>query len=98
LASVGLVAVVYVVARVAGKVGGAWIGGSAGGSDATLKCWIGLAMLPRAGFPIGMALITVNRYPEAANLVLTIVVATTVVFDLAAPVLTRLALKRATAE
>ncbi len=50
---------------------------------------IGLALTPQAGVAIGMALLAVERFPDASQLILPVVVASTVLFELAGPVLTR---------
>ncbi len=95
LAAIGLIGLVYVVARTIGKIAGAWLGGTVASAGEPVRNWMGLAMLPQAGVAIGMALITANRFPETAEVVLTVVVTTTVVFELFGPALTRLALARA---
>ncbi len=95
LAIIGIVGVAYLIARMAGKIAGAWFGGAISGAPGPIKRWMGLAMLPQAGVPIGMALITADRFPEMADMILTTIVATTVVFDLVGPVMTRIAMERA---
>lgn len=95
LAQIGLIGVSYVLARTAGKIGGGWLGGRIGAADAGTQRWIGIALLPQAGVAIGMGLIAASRFPEYSQLILTVVVSTTVVFELLGPPLTRLALHRA---
>ncbi|MDZ7732622.1 MAG: hypothetical protein U5R31_05425 [Acidimicrobiia bacterium] len=53
-----------------------------------------MALLPQAGVALGLALLAAERVPGAAETVLTVTVVGTVVFEIAGPVLTRLALLR----
>ena len=84
----------YVVLRVFGRLIGAWIGGALCGDDPKQRWWMGLAMLPQAGVALGMALVAAQRLPALGEIILTVVVGATVVFELVGPVLTRLALRR----
>ena len=54
-----------------------------------------MALMPQAGVAIGMALLAGNRFPEYQQTVLTIVISTTVVFELVGPVFSRIALRHA---
>jgi hypothetical protein len=56
---------------------------------------MGLALLPQAGAAIGMALVAANRFPEYRQVLLPVVISSTICFELVGPVLTRLALLRA---
>jgi Kef-type K+ transport system membrane component KefB len=94
LPEIGLVGATYVLARSFGKIAGGWVGGWAGGTPTDVRNWVGIAMLPQAGVTIGMGLITVNRFPEYRDLILTTLIGTTVLFELFGPPLTRLALNR----
>lgn len=95
LASMGLAGVVYILARCAGKYGGAWLGACLAGSEEAIRRWLGLALLPQAGVAIGMALVAATRFPQFSDALLSIVVATTIVFELCGPVLQRYALRKA---
>ena len=56
--------------------------------------WMGSALMPQAGVAIGMALLVANRFPEYQQTILSIVISTTVIFELVGPIFTRLALRR----
>lgn len=84
----------YMALRVAGRVLGARLGGQLGGAGLAIRRWMGLAMLPQAGLAIGMALLAVQRFPDAADVILPVVLGSTVFFELAGPVLTRWILVR----
>ncbi len=94
LAAVGVVGTVYILCRSGGKLLGGWVGGRLGGRPAASAGWIGLALLPQAGVAIGMALVAANRFPEYRQVVLPVVIASTVVFEIVGPVFTRAALRR----
>jgi Kef-type K+ transport system membrane component KefB len=94
LADIGLIGIVYIVSRILGKVLGAGIGGRCSRAGDTTSCWIGIAMLPQAGAAMGMALVAINLLPEYRQVVLSVVISTTVFFELIGPPFTRLALQR----
>ena len=95
LKDIGLIGSVYVVCRIAGKVLGAGLGSRFSRSSGASSRWIGVAMLPQAGAAMGMALVATSLLPEYRQVVLSVVVSTTVFFELIGPTLTRLALRRA---
>ncbi len=100
LAALGTVTVslvAYVLLRTVGSVGGAWLGARRARDrdvDDTRSLWLGLALMPQAGVAIGMALVASQRLPEIAASVLPVVIASTALFELVGPVLTRQALDR----
>jgi Kef-type K+ transport system membrane component KefB len=95
LQAVGLIGLVYILCRASGKIVGARLGAEIARADKATKDWVGVALLPQAGVPIGMALVAANHFPEYRDTLLPIVIGSTVFFELVGPVLTRLALKRA---
>ena len=90
----GMLGLAYLLSRSLGKVAGAWVGAQLSGASHDVKRWMGVALLPQAGVAIGMSLLAANRFPEHGSLILSLVVATTVVFELVGPAFTRLALTR----
>ncbi len=90
----GLVLFGYIVMRVIGRLVGGWLGVTLVGGSAVQKRWMGAALLPQAGVAVGMALVSAQRFPEYAEILLSIAVAGTVVFELLGPIFTRLALVR----
>jgi len=89
LAQAGLLAVGYIVLRVAGRLLGAQLGGRLSRMSPSSRCWMGLALLPQAGVAIGMALMASQRFPELKDVILPVVLASTVVFEIFGPVATR---------
>ncbi|MFP4614712.1 MAG: cation:proton antiporter [Thiohalorhabdus sp.] len=95
LAHIGLAGLAYIGGRVLGLLGGAYLGGSLAGAAPPIRRWMGPAIMPQAGVALGMALVAGNAFPQLREAILPLVIGSTVVFELAGPVLTRLALIRA---
>jgi hypothetical protein len=55
---------------------------------------MGLALLPQAGIAIGMALLASQRFPEYEDIILPVVLGSSVIFEIFGPVLTRRVLIR----
>lgn len=94
LGSVWVLGVGYVVLRVLGKVIGCIAGGRLAGFEPGTSRWLGAAMLPQASVAIGLTLLAADRFPDIADDLVPLVVATTVLFELVGPVFTSLALRR----
>ena len=94
LTELGLIGGVYIAARIAGKLSGAWLGAAACDSCREVKHWTGFAMMPQAGVAIGMALLAANRFPESRQMILAIVIGATVFFELFGPIFTHIALNK----
>ncbi|MES9947060.1 MAG: cation:proton antiporter [Candidatus Thiodiazotropha sp.] len=92
---IGMIGIVYILSRIIGKLLGARIGAEMSGADSITRDWMGFALLPQAGIAMGMALVASNQFPEYRQVLLTIVISSTVFFELIGPVFTRMALRRA---
>jgi len=92
---IGLIGVMYILCRATGKILGARIGSQCSRADQVTKSWMGVALLPQAGVAIGMALVASNHFPEYSQVLLSVVISSTVFFEIIGPVFTRLALQRA---
>ena len=95
IVEIGLVGAMYILCRIIGKIIGARIGGQFGKVDQNVTNWMGVAMLPQAGVAIGMALVASNYFPEYKQVLLSIIISTTIFFELIGPVFTRIALRHA---
>lgn len=91
---IGLIGGVYIVSRIAGKLLGTRIGAKISKADTVTRSWMGFALLPQAGVAMGMALVAANRFPEYQQILLTVVISSTVFFEIVGPVFTRAALRR----
>lgn len=98
LTSVGIIGVVYIVARSAGKYFGSYFGAAISKSDKNVKKYLGITLFPQAGVAIGMAQM-VAASPELPSAiqrqVVTVALFATLVYELVGPVLTKIALKKA---
>lgn len=91
---VGIVGVVYIICRTAGKYLGAWVGASISKSSATIRNLLGLALLPQAGVAIGFALIVNQKYTDIGAELLTVVFAAIIFFEVVGPLAATVAMKR----
>ena len=94
LSAVGWLTFVYILCRSSGKLGGAWLGSRIAGPTPRPSDWLGAALLPQAGIAIGMALVASNHFPHYQQIMLPIVIASTIIFEIAGPVFTRYAVRR----
>jgi Kef-type K+ transport system membrane component KefB len=94
LLQVGLVGTAYIFLRIMGKYLGAKLGGRASGLDPVSNQWLGVALLPQAGVAIGMALVASNIFIQHSQLLLTVVISTTIFFEIIGPILTHIAISR----
>lgn len=94
LVDIGLIGGLYLLARAIGKLAGAWFGATVSKSDNKTRRWMGFALLPQAGVAIGMALLAAHEYPQYQQIILSIVIGTTVIFEVIGPICTRIALRR----
>lgn len=90
----GGITLIYMLFRCIGTFAGAWVGGYLGKASVQLRNWIGLCLFPQAGVSLGMALMASQRFPEFEPFILPVVLASTIIFELLTPLLTRLALNQ----
>jgi Kef-type K+ transport system membrane component KefB len=95
LKSLGLLGAAYVFARALGKVVGGNVSARLAGAPPVVQSRVGWCLLPQAGVAIGLALLATERIPELGNIVLPTVIASTVIFELAGPILARWHLHKA---
>ncbi|WP_300440497.1 cation:proton antiporter [uncultured Mameliella sp.] len=93
LAAVGWIGLGYITLRILGRLAGGWLGGLFGGLTPVERRWIGPALLPQAGVAVGMALVAAVEMPAVGDILLTLTIGTTVVFELIGPVVTLMAVR-----
>jgi len=94
LIMVGFLGICYIVLRIIGRIIGGWLGGRLSSAEPIFTRWIGFALMPQAGVALGMMLVAVEKRPELTDILIPIVVASTVIFEIIGPVLTRQAVLR----
>lgn len=95
LQDIGLIGTVYILCRALGKYLGAAFGSRISQADRTTTRWMGATLLPQAGVSIGMALVASGHFPEYRQLLLSVVISSTVFFEIIGPLFTHLAIQRA---
>ncbi len=99
LGKIGIVGIVYLIARSVGKYFGAFAGAKMVKADHNVTKYLGFALLPQAGVAIGMAQMVSTKFatinPDLAKSVVTIVLCATLIYELFGPVLTKIALTKA---
>jgi NhaP-type Na+/H+ or K+/H+ antiporter len=83
----------YILLRIVGRLLGGRLAALPAWTRTMPLQWMGLAMLPQAGVAMAMAIVAVQAVPEF-SVVLPVVIASTVLFELLGPVCTRIALIR----
>ena len=93
-AEIGLIGVVYIICRILGKFIGARIGGQISRASQKIKNWMGIALLPQAGVAIGMALVASGNFPEHRQILLSLIIGSTVFFEIIGPIFTQIAIRQ----
>ncbi len=94
LSTLGLLGIVYVLARAAGKFIGARVGSQRAGLEPVVQKFLGLGLMSQAGLAIGLTIAVDRQYPEYALAVNTVVLAAVIISELIGPIATRIALDR----
>jgi Kef-type K+ transport system membrane component KefB len=92
LHKMGIVGVLYIIFRVIGKVYGAKLGARISKAPKPIENWIGLSLTPQAGVALGIGLVAKSTFPDFGNYIFTVIAATTVIFELVGPLLTKISL------
>ena len=101
LPALGVIGLVYVIARSAGLMGGALLGAVAGKMESKIKKYLGMGILSQAGVAIGLSLIVKQEFSgigvhgaAIGASVITTVTATCIFFEIIGPILTKIGLER----
>ncbi|MDQ2076296.1 cation:proton antiporter [Marinimicrobium sp. ABcell2] len=85
----------YIVLRLVGRYLGGWLGVRLiQKRGVTLPRDLGLALTPQAGVAMGMALLVADRFPEYATVLLTVIIASTVIFEIIGPLMVNRVLRQ----
>lgn len=95
LPQVGLIGVMYILLRSAGKYFGAMLGCRIVKTEKTVRKYLGITLLPQAGVAIGMAQLSLTVVPEYGEQIRAVVLCATLVYELVGPLLTKKALQKA---
>ncbi len=90
---IGHVGLIYFLIRILGKFAGAYLGCLVVGTSSDIKNYLGLALIPQAGVSIGLAFLGRRMLPgEIGETLLTIILASSVLYELAGPISAKLSL------
>ena len=93
LKTVGAVGVCYFIIRIIGKYMGTYISCLFLGTSREIRNYMGLALIPQAGVAIGLAFLGQRMLPtETGNLMMTIILASSVLYEMVGPVSAKAAL------
>jgi Kef-type K+ transport system membrane component KefB len=98
-----VVAFVYLICRVIGKWLGAFSGATITHAEPTVKKYLGFTLVPQAGVAIGLATTASTLFGESTNpeiqsigaTIVAVVLTSTLIYELAGPFITKLALTKA---
>ena len=102
--SIGFMGLIYFLSRSIGKIGFASLGALIGNAPKKVKKYIGFALLPQVGVALALALsidkdFNTPQYGNAgaqmAKIIINILLFTTIITEIAGPILTRTVLKKA---
>lgn len=91
--TIGIVGVVYFLVRLLGKYFGAYFGAKITKSSKPVRRYLGLALAPQAGVAIGLAYLGQRMLPgEIGDTFLSIILCSSVLYEMAGPALAKFAL------
>jgi len=94
LGTVGIIGILYVVMRVAGKMFGAWLGSTVTKQDQAIRRYLGPTLMPQAGVALGLIIVAGKVIPDYAGHLRTIILSSTFVYSIIGPIAAKFALKK----
>ncbi len=91
----GILALLIVLGRFSGKYFGARAGATISHTSGTVGKYLGLALLPKAGVTIGLAILAKSAFPTFGAIMVNAVLASVIINELVAPPLTKYAIFKA---
>lgn len=93
--TVGVIGVIYILARIVGKVLGALLGAKLSHAKPVVQKYLGYMLIPQAGVAIGLATTAMSVVPQYGQQIKTVILCATIIYELTGPVITKLALMKA---
>ncbi len=94
LAGIGVIGLIYVIVRVAGKIGGAWLGGKLTKQEDKICKYLGPTLMPQAGVALGLIVVAGNIVPDYAEQIRVIILCSTFIYSIIGPVAAKIALQK----
>ncbi len=95
LGSIGIVGIIYILARSAGKITGAYFGATIMKAEPKIRKYLGFTLLPQAGVAIGLTIVAQGIVPEYAQTIRAVVLCGTLIYEIIGPTVSKVALKAA---
>ncbi len=103
LPTLGALGIGYIIARSLGLIIGSRVGATLGGLDEVIKKYLGPGVITQAGVAIGLALVTLDEFADIGSVhankvgttIITTITATSVLFEVIGPLLTKYSLEAA---
>ncbi|NLA87699.1 MAG: cation:proton antiporter, partial [Clostridiales bacterium] len=93
--SIGVIGILYVVFRVVGKMGGAYLGGKIMKVPKVVNRYLGPTLIPQAGVAIGLVAVSQTVVPEYADQLRAVILCGTLIYEIVGPAITKIALVKA---
>lgn len=91
--TMGIIGASYFLIRIIGKYAGAYLGCASTKSPGPMRNFLGLALIPQAGVAIGLAFLGQRILPsDMGNMLLAIILSSSVLYELVGPVSAKIAL------
>ncbi len=88
--------VLYIAARMAGKMSGAWLGAKLSGAPERVRKYLPFCLFSQAGVAIGLSIVASHNFPgEIGNTIVVVITASTFVVQLIGPSFTKMAVTKA---
>lgn len=95
-----LIALIYLISRVIGKVSGATLGSTITKCETPIKKYLGFTLIPQAGVALGLAskaqlYLDKTSSSDLGGMLFTIIIVSTMIYELTGPLITKWALSKA---
>ncbi len=95
LPQIGLIGIIYLIARTAGKCLGATAGSAIIKADKQIIKYLGFTLIPQAGVAIAMSQLVMTILPQYGEQIRAVILGATLVYELTGPLITKVALTKA---
>ncbi len=93
--TIGIVGLIYVIFRVIGKMGGAYIGAKIMKAPEAVCKYLGPALIPQAGVAIGLISVSQTVVPEYAPQIRAVILCGTMIYEIIGPAVAKMTLVKA---
>ncbi len=93
-----ILAMIYFLARIVGKIGGSWLGGVLARAPEKIRKYVGLGLLPQSGVAIALAYAVQKEFvrePAIGMLIFNVLLLTSALTEVVGPLVTKYALVKA---